>query len=54
LEASFAEADTQYNVAAISQQNENAAEVAKQKTADRAALLEHRAELEVQRQADLE
>lgn len=54
LQDEFAEADTAYNLANVAQQQENAAELAKAKEAERVALMEHRAELEVQRQEDLE
>lgn len=49
LESYFAEMDTQYNLAAVAQQNENAAELAKVKQAEKDALMEERAEKEIQR-----
>lgn len=49
LEAAFAEADTAYDLASVQQQKENAAEVAKAKDAERAALLIARAQTEVER-----
>jgi hypothetical protein len=54
LEANYATADTDYQVAAVQQQNENAAEVAKAKAAEWEKVLEKRADDEVKRQEALD
>lgn len=54
MHADYAEADSAYQLASIAMANENAAELAKAKEAERAALLEQRAEREIQRGEELE